>query len=110
VIVTRSLNVTDRYPFTYAEVIQKIQESVAQAKQCHVNDFIKKNSVKGNQKYCGYSYRSKRDEARGPRPGTACCYNRDLIDYAIVEIKKLTGVQQTLAATGVILPSAPGQP
>jgi hypothetical protein len=85
-LITRQVNLIDSYPFTYAEVFQKLRELNPDLKQQIFNDFLRDRKIKENPKYARYNYRSKLQESNGPRRGTPVVYNQDFIQFAKTEL------------------------
>ena len=95
-VVTRNVNKLDRYIYTYTEAVEKIRKEVVGLANNEINDFIKLHKIKANELYSCYSFRSKKDELRGPQSSTPVCYNDDFIGFAASELKKKRGRQLTI--------------
>lgn len=81
-VVTREVNLLDRYPHSYTDVYRKLRKIDPSLKQPALNQFIAQHQVKENRKYASYNFRTKQDEARGPRPSTPVVYSDEFVRFA----------------------------
>jgi hypothetical protein len=86
VVVQKEVNLIDKYPYTWREVLQKIKTADAEVTQHDLNTLITSKSVKGDPKYSRYNFRSKRDQQQGIKPTTAVLYNDAFVTLAITSL------------------------
>jgi len=86
VVVQKEINLIDKYPYTWSELLQKLKAANPLITQFDLNGLIAAHAVKGDPKYSRYNYRSKRDEAKGPKSTTAVLYNDAFLTFAKTEL------------------------
>lgn len=82
VIVSREVNLIDKYPYTYTQVYRMLKSLHPSLTQSALNTLIADNRVKQNPKYARYNFRSKQDEKRGPGSTTPVLYNDVFLQFA----------------------------
>lgn len=92
IIVERLQRLTDIYPLSYYQVIEKVRKSCSNVKQYQIDRVIRENKMKDNVKYCGYNFRTKLQEENyvktGQMPkGITCIYNEDALRFIIEQLK-----------------------
>jgi len=97
IVVQRNFSSLDQYPLSAQEVWQAIKKELPGAKQAEVWNAIKELDVKGNRKYSKHSYRTKADEAKGPKKTTAVIYNRDAVKMLLEHLSNSKVAAKVLA-------------
>lgn len=83
VVVMRAVKPTDKYPYTYHEMLGKVRGALPSVKQQHVTGFINRNQIKGNARYSMFNFTSKKAERRGPTKSTLVIYNEDCVRFIV---------------------------
>lgn len=83
IVVQRNVSSLDQYPLSAQEVYQAVKKEYPEAKQNEVWNAIKDLNLKGNRKYSKHSYRTKADEAKGPKKTTTVIYNQDAVKMLV---------------------------
>lgn len=79
---------TDRYPYTFTEVWQRVREELPVIKQSQLNHFIKIHDIKNDPKYSTYSFTVKAQEDEFKRSGlvpksTRSIYNEEAMLFIL---------------------------
>lgn len=91
IIVERLQRLTDLYPLSYHQVLDKVKKAKPNVKQNQIDKVIRENKLKDNNKYCGYNFRTKLQEDNYQKTsqlpkGITCIYNEDAIRFIIEQI------------------------
>lgn len=91
VIVQHLQRLTDKYPLTYSEVVERIRKAKPDVNQNHINKIIKETKLKDNPDYSAYSFRSKkhreRYEATGELPSAiTSIYNENAVRFILSQL------------------------
>lgn len=94
--VTRTIQkrLTDQYPLSWAQVIQKVKSKFPKTSHNSINQVIKDNDLKNKTQYSDYSFRTKLQEENykitGKLPkGITSIYNNDAVNFIIKALKQL---------------------
>jgi hypothetical protein len=93
-IVYRTQPLTDKYPLSYYEVIQKVRSAVPRLKQHEIDHAIKSLKLKANPTYSAYNFRTKLQQERARKAnslpvGLTSIYNEEAVRILIqVLVKK----------------------
>lgn len=90
--IIRNQNLTDRYPYSAAQVWYTVHDALPAIKQTKFYEFIKSSKIKENTKYSAYNFRTKAQaeeyKKSGKIPGaTTSIYNHDAIVYILENIE-----------------------
>jgi hypothetical protein len=92
-IVYRTQSLTDKYPLSYYEVIEKVRSALPRLKQHEIVDAIKSLKLKANPSYSAYNFRTKIQQERAKTAnsvpsGVTSIYNEDTVRILIQELRK----------------------
>jgi len=82
-IIHRLIDLLDKYPYTYSQVLAAIKCEVPSVNQTVLSNLINKLGIKGDKQYAEYNFRNNQERQRGPKPNTAIIYNHNFIKFAI---------------------------
>lgn len=77
-VVQRTVSNLDKYPLSANELNEKVR-SAANVTQNRVWNAIKELGMKDDPRYSKYSYRTRKDEAVGPKKSSGSIYNEDAV-------------------------------
>jgi len=83
IVVPRPINILDQYPYTYGQIWAEVRKQLPQVKQPAFNTFLQTHKLRGSPNYSAYNFRSRVDQAKGPRKGTAVLYNAGCLRYVL---------------------------
>ncbi len=94
IIKIKKQKITEQYPLSYKEMVEKIKSAIPDVNQSHVNEIISNNELKQDIKYSAYNFRTKQHEEKykesGEIPnGTPSLYNENAVQLIIKELKIL---------------------
>ena len=92
-IVYRTQPLTDKYPLSYYEVVQKVRSELPRLKQQKIDGAIKSLKLKGNPAYSAYNFRTKIQQERAKKAnslpkGVTSIYNEDAVRMLIQVLGK----------------------
>jgi hypothetical protein len=87
-VVVKLQRLTDRYPISYYEMLDRVRTGVSGVKQGEIDKAIRELSIQGNPKFSAYNFRTRTQEEKhknsGVLPkGIACIYNDDAVRQLI---------------------------
>jgi hypothetical protein len=87
-VVVKVQRLTDRYPISYYEMLDRVRGGAPGVKQGEIDKAIRELSIKGNPKFSAYNFRTRTQEEKhknsGVLPsGIACIYNDDAVRLLI---------------------------
>jgi hypothetical protein len=93
VVVFKTQRLIDRYPLSYAEVIDRVKKEIPKVKQGGIDAAIKSLKIKNNRDCADYNYRTKllEEKARktGQLPkGTPSIYNENAVRQIVESLGK----------------------
>lgn len=93
IIKIKKQRITEQYPLSYKEMVERIKALVRTANQSHINDVISSNELKQDSKFSAYNFRTKQHEERykdtGEIPnGTPSLYNENAIHFIAKVLKE----------------------
>lgn len=94
IIKIKKQRITEQYPLSYKEMVEKIKLVIPTANQSHVNEIISNNELKQDTKYSAYNFRTKQHEEKYKESseipnGTPSLYNENAVQLIIKELKIL---------------------
>jgi|SRR5712692_2048688 len=92
-IVYRTQPLTDKYPLSYYEVIEKVRSALPRVKQHKIDGAIKSLNLKGNAAYSAYNFRTKLQQEQARKAGSVpkgmtSIHNEDAVRMLIQELGK----------------------
>jgi hypothetical protein len=92
-IVYRTQPLTDKYPLSYYEVMEKVRSALPGVKQSQIDGAIKSLNMKGNAAYSAYNFRTKLQQEKAKKSGSVpkgmtSIYNEDAIRMLIQILRK----------------------
>ena len=92
VIVERLQRLTDKYPLSYTELVQKIKEKRPHSRQHVINSIIKEFKLKEDRKYSSFSFRTKKQREEYERnnilpKGITSIYNNDALSFIVEHLQ-----------------------
>jgi hypothetical protein len=81
--IVKHVKLTDRYPYRFTEVYNKIKRTLPTFKQPQMVQIIKAHEIKGNPQYSAYNYASQMAEKKGPTNATPVIYNENFVQFCI---------------------------
>ena len=91
VIVPRDVRLIDKYPHSFNEVWRRLKVQLPQLKQPTLQAFMREHKVRQDPRYAAFNYRTKKDEARGPKANTPVIYNDEFLRFAEAILAKRLG-------------------
>ena len=87
-VVYKTQRLTDKYPLSYSQVIEKVRAALPLMKQPGIEDAMKSLKLKGNPAYSAYNFRTKAQEERAAKEssipkGVTLIYNEDAVRMLI---------------------------
>ncbi|MEP6755954.1 MAG: DUF3644 domain-containing protein [Chthonomonadales bacterium] len=86
-VTSRTERLTDKYPYAYADVWEKIKKSIPEVKQSQLTSLIKDHQIKGCPQYSAYVFKNKKEELRGANKNTPVIYNHDFVQFAVSNLQ-----------------------
>lgn len=92
-IIYRTQPLTDKYPLSYYEVIEKVKAVLPGVRQAQIDGAIKLLNMKGNPTYCAYNFRTKLQQEKARKSGSVpkgmtSIYNEDAVRMLIGVLRK----------------------
>jgi hypothetical protein len=87
-IVYRTQPLTDKYPLSYGEVIEKVRAELPQFKQPKIDEAMKSLKLKGNPAYSAHNFRTEAQQEKAAKEGRIpkglpLIYNEDAVRILI---------------------------
>lgn len=92
IVVEKRTRLVDSYPYSFTDLWEKVKSKISGVKQPEVLDVLRDLRMRTDPRYAAYNWRSKRDEARGPKPTTPIIYNEDAVTLVVSEIRRRRSV------------------
>lgn len=91
IIVTRTQSLTDRYPYSYTKLTQKVKQAKPRANNNHINSIIRDFDIKNNRELSSYNFPNKDKELEYKRTGklpsnAPSIYNEDAVRFVIAQV------------------------
>ena len=88
VLVKQTQRITDVYPLSYKEMIEKVKKQRPNAKQGDIDALIKTHNLKNNRGYSDYAFRNKAQSMRFLNEGilrtaVAVIYNNEAVKFIV---------------------------
>jgi hypothetical protein len=92
-IVYRTQPLTDKYPLSYYEVVEKVRSALPGVKQSQIDGAIKSLNMKGDTAYSAYNFRTKLQQEKARKSGSVpkgmtSIYNEDAVRMLIQVLRK----------------------
>lgn len=90
--IIRTQKITDRYPYSSAQLWEQVHENLPNIKQPAFYKFLKENNMRTNPKYAAYNFRTKKQEdeynsTKKVPKGLTPIYNQDALEFIITSIE-----------------------
>lgn len=90
-IVTRTQPLTDRYPYSYTKLTEKVKQLKPDATNNHINQIIRDHDIKNNERFSSYNFRNKDKQLEYERTNvlpsnTPSIYNQDAVRFIVAQI------------------------
>jgi hypothetical protein len=91
-VVYRTQPLTDKYPLSYSQVIEKVRAALPQLKQPRIDEAMKSLKLKENPGYCARNFRSKFQAERAAKEGripkgVPLIYNEDAVQILVQTLR-----------------------